>query len=684
MMKKCDLHIHTVKGISDRDFDFSMDVLRDYVQKMHIDVIAITNHDLFDYNNYMAIQRELPNTIVLPGIEVDLEKGHILVIADNKDDVLFDFNNKCEAVKEKIKTEHDYLSLEEFLQIFTDLNNYLLIPHYDKDPSLPSSVIDCIAAHIQSGEVTSIKKFLSMQKNVEEKLTPVLFSDFRCEKTEEGIQLPVRQTFLNINEVSVGTLKLCLQDKNKAALSEKAGNKLFQVFDDGQMLSTGLNIMYGKRSTGKSFTMDKIYELYSDRAKYIKQFDLLNHGQEYGKEQFVSEQKIRLESKVAEFFKPFKDVVDVMLLLPSSHSDEMDVENYMAALMKKAEMENQNDIYSNTKLYEEASYNLGQSEELKKIIEAVKSLLDSSSYKDVIEKHIDRNALRNLFKELVEMYWEREFENGLKLLANNILTAVKADLTLFSTIPPVPDVDLYSIVLREEQRQCFEKIATGIKSKKDIYSERKGRFSIKVSKRPYQNASDIKKGSGTSTPLSSIYSSYQKPIDYLEKLKEMGVESSMIHKTFAGVDYVVLNEDGLEVSGGERSEFVFIQKIQDAQLYDILLIDEPESSFDNVFLNNQINGFIKKMSDIMPVVVSTHNSTIGRSIQPDYILYAEKKVENGDAVFRRYSGFPGDKKLVSVDGSEISNFDVTINSLEAGADVYDKRKEIYEVLKNRK
>ena len=89
------------------------------------------------------------------------------------------------------------------------------------------------------------------------------------------------------------------------------------------------------------------------------------------------------------------------------------------------------------------------------------------------------------------------------------------------------------------------------------------------------------------------------------------------------------------------------------------------------------------MSDIMPVVVSTHNSTIGRSIQPDYIIYAEKKVEDGARVFRRYSGFPGDKKLVAVDGSEISNFDVTLNSLEAGADVYDRRKEIYEVLKSR-
>lgn len=53
------MKIYIVKGISDREFVFRMKVLKEYVEKMHIDVIAITNHDLFDYINYMAIQREV-------------------------------------------------------------------------------------------------------------------------------------------------------------------------------------------------------------------------------------------------------------------------------------------------------------------------------------------------------------------------------------------------------------------------------------------------------------------------------------------------------------------------------------------------------------------------------------------------------------------------------------------------
>ena len=30
----------------------------------------------------------------------------------------------------------------------------------------------------------------------------------------------------------------------------------------------------------------------------------------------------------------------------------------------------------------------------------------------------------------------------------------------------------------------------------------------------------------------------------------------------------------------------------------------------------------------MPVIISTHNNTIGGSIKPDYILYTEKKIED--------------------------------------------------------
>ena len=47
-MKKMDLHIHTVSTKRDKPFAFSIEKLKGYVIQEKVDLIAITNHNLFD------------------------------------------------------------------------------------------------------------------------------------------------------------------------------------------------------------------------------------------------------------------------------------------------------------------------------------------------------------------------------------------------------------------------------------------------------------------------------------------------------------------------------------------------------------------------------------------------------------------------------------------------------------
>ena len=158
-----------------------------------------------------------------------------------------------------------------------------------------------------------------------------------------------------------------------------------------------------------------------------------------------------------------------------------------------------------------------------------------------------------------------------------------------------------------------------------------------MSSRPFVNASDLKTVGLRQISLTNAFAKYGDPIQYLNELKAAGVDSDRIYKLFAAIDYKILNSSGLPVSGGERSEFNFLQKIKDAILCDILIIDEPESSFDNLFLKNEVNKFIKEMAENMPVIISTHNNTIGGSIKPDYILYTEKKIQANEPHFNIYS-----------------------------------------------
>ena len=176
---------------------------------------------------------------------------------------------------------------------------------------------------------------------------------------------------------------------------------------------------------------------------------------------------------------------------------------------------------------------------------------------------------------------------------------------------------------------------------------------------------------------------YGEPYKYLHVLlSNESLTRSELYKLFVKISYRILNKDGFEVSGGERSEFRLLQEIADAQNYDVLLIDEPESSFDNLFLKSDVNQILKDISKLMPVVVVTHNSTVGASVGADYLLYAKKELEHGKSVYRLYAGYPTDKRLSSVDGKSISSHGIVMDSLEAGVDAYNGRRQGYEAIKH--
>ncbi|WP_193557902.1 PHP domain-containing protein [Aeromonas salmonicida] len=100
-MKKIDLHIHTVSTISDRPFTFSLSKLKWYVEEANLQAIAITNHNMFNLEQFLSIKAEL-SIKVFPGIEIDVDVDgtHILLISEDND--LSDFKRKCDYVTVRI------------------------------------------------------------------------------------------------------------------------------------------------------------------------------------------------------------------------------------------------------------------------------------------------------------------------------------------------------------------------------------------------------------------------------------------------------------------------------------------------------------------------------------------------------------------------------------------------------
>lgn len=673
-MKKIDLHIHTVPTVSDSQFSFSLNAFKRYVAEAKLDAVAITNHNVFDVEQFRKIKDTL-KVAVLPGIEVNLEKGHLLIISDGLN--LADFEARANLVSRKITQAGDSISVEDLEEIFGDLRNYLLIPHYDKKPEIAGETLERIKPYITAGEVDSAKKFIRAIKD-DTKLTPVLFSDVRI--SADLANLPTRQTFIDCGDLTLDAIKSCMRDKAKITLSENDGNKLWQIFENGQKLSTGLNILLGERSSGKTYTLNMISTAVGN-AKYIKQFSLVQQDEVAYEREFKNDVQKKRSCLIDEYLSGLKNVLDDIMNVDLDANNRQ-VGQYLATLLKSAEDADRQDAYSKISLFSEVELSIGQTNTLSALIESVRQVIENIEYKTIIEKHLDLEALKNLACELIGLLWDKSLENKKKILVNGVVKDIKQRLKMRTAAVQVQDVDLYRVSMDRKRIERFTEIVGFLKRESVVSEEIIQGFRVEAKKEPFAGAGEIKDVSGVKTAFSDAYKVYGDPYKYLRVLlSNENLTRSELYKLFVKISYRILNEDGFEVSGGERSEFRLLQEITDAQNYDILLIDEPESSFDNLFLKSDVNQILKEISKSMPVVVVTHNSTVGASVGADYILYAKKEMEGSKPVYRLYSGYPADKKLLSIDEITISSHEIVMDSLEAGVDAYDGRRQQYETIK---
>ena len=677
-MKKIDLHIHTVNTQSDPGFEFSLDTLRDYVKEKALDVIAITNHNLFDEAQFNEIANALAGiTTVYPGIEINIgtRMGHLLLIANSSN--VADFASRCTRIKERILSPTDSISVQEFMEIFPNLGQYVLIPHMEKSPAVDAYTLSMLGDYICCGEVGSIKKFVYYQKD-ETMPTPVYFSDFRPVK--DAI-LPIRSTFIDTDDVSLSSLKLCLQDKTKVMLSAEYGNSQFTALPY-LMLSTGLNVIIGGRSSGKSYTLNRLNEQY-ENVKYIRQFQLLEVNPSKAEQEFSEKLAAKQGTLTRDYFLSFSKVVDEVKDISISNNERA-VEAYVTSLIKYAEEQERADAFSKCAFYSESEYSTDNQDGITELIEATMKLLDSIKYREIIERNVSRESLVALLKDLIAQYQsERELVLK-KLWINDLLSDIKRSLQSRTAATRVEDVDFYEIQMDSVKVDKFNRIVRALQSESVIHEKEIEGFKIQARKRKYNGAGELKTHSGRVVTFSNIFSLYNTdPYAFLLGLKQISeISNDKYYEYFAKVEHVILNSYGCEVSGGERAEFNLLQEINDAYQYDMLLIDEPESSFDNIFLKERVNHIIKEISQQMPVVIVTHNSTVGASIHPDFVINTVRTIVGKEARYDVFYGEPGNKELVNCVGDRISNLEAMLNCLEAGEIAYDERRREYEMLKN--
>lgn len=689
MIKKIDLHIHTIAHCTlDKTFSFSLDRMKEYIKTNALDVIAITNHNCFDVGQFASIRHECESLhcVCLPGIEISLENGHVLVIGDATEETYSLLQSLSQEASPSLKDNHYSMVLATFNRIIAG-HELLIIPHYyGKTPSIAKNVVKGIECEIVAGEAGSQKKFFMAKKK--DDLTPVCFSDIRiCEDARpDSLANYNKVTYIKTDEpVSVSSLKKSLKNKANVSIGRSFLDGTFDILDGRAEASTGINVLIGERSSGKTFSLERIFAALggSDNPDvlYIRQFQVQDGIKD------IKEKLISMGVEVGnDYCVPFQKILTYMDKI-CIEEKETKVTLYLDSLKKHAESCKE-DEYSKAALYSyslEETYCFGnKTKELRAHVEALLDIEGDLSV--LVNKHLEREKLIALYNDLLVV--ERRETLGKKVadLASEIAKAVSDGLSKKSVSVPIEPMDYLALFQARYVRKRFDDLVGGIHQRVIREDDIFGRFTRVISAGPIPTKQRLKSELGIPQGINVDYLYGKSKTDAYLRINTERPSSNAVGEQrwryFLNIKCEVKNKHGADLSGGQSAEYFLLEKLHDYRKYQYVLIDELEPSFDNPFLNGHIVGLLKEIAESATVFISTHNNNLGVSLNPDqYIFHKVDDTESGP-IYTLYYGSGASLMMRDRDGKTLPLSDVLITTMEAGADAYEGRKNHYENIKN--
>src|SRR5699024_6777016 len=493
MVKRIDFHIHTVSSKKDYDFEFSLEWLRSYLYKANLDATAITNHDLFDKENYLEVKRSLEelNCEVYPGMELSLESGHVNIVFDTTElENLSSFSSWIERNK---PDPDSVISVAEFTGNMENWSDGIYIFELGKSNSLnvPQELKNVIAV----GGVSNQLKFQSILLKDGE-LAPVLFSDAHATKKDSDNQrndidlLKQKNTFLQIDNCSFEEIKNCISDKEKTAVNSDLLSDVIEV--DGHRVSTGLNLIVGKRGTGKTYFLKKIKQEYSSDEVYeIAQFETSKS------EEFIKKYQKKQSSKAFKIWKNkyLTQFEAIQKYLNSSEDNLMEnISNYLDTLKVFAKDTANSKSSSKYKLTKEAAFEVVHMDSLTKYLKSLQEIiLDDEFWNYLSEPERKKKVFIESYKELKAIYMKNAKEADLKNRVNEIIEDVKSISRSRTGISKVEDIDFTSAMQKVKTEEAINSFLEEIIKEEVIKSKILHGYKIVVKASPYDSANQFRK-----------------------------------------------------------------------------------------------------------------------------------------------------------------------------------------------
>lgn len=690
---RIDFHIHSVVTPSDaKGFDFDIDVLRHYVEESKLDAIAITNHNGFYVDNYKEISEAL-SIPVFPGIEINVAKqsgfGHVLIIGDPNS--LDEFIAGSNTISQLCPDNTSFANWDDVLKAYPSLEKWLVIPHFKKDKHLDSVTLEKIreSVGIDALEVSNEQRWLQENDSTEEPL--VVFSDSRpgfkmpeSDRESKDIRYRYGWTYLEVEQLSIPSIKRAFASKRNVTLFDGEGT--FRILPGGLPASRRLNVIIGRRSSGKSVTLKRIADSFDEgEAFWIHQFDIASKASEKEFDKTVKEDDQRF---FRDYFKPLQEMIN-----DYTQQDHVQIEdaakNYLDELIVYAKSP-ANDC-SKLPVYNCQPYLFDlEDNEIKHdvgLLKAVKLLYTDERRTEVIDQTIGRDNLAELYSEIYALLRESIEAKKQKEIVNGICISIQGALKGKTSRKPLPSQAPVREMFKHAYREhLLSRAMDSLFEAKGLESEPVAKFLKKRSRRRITGATEGKKGLPANIKQDAgIGALYNNGDDANKLVRSLRIlESSTVpyacQLLFCIETEIIDTVSESRLSGGQRAEYILLNELNRAKGKDIVLIDEPESSFDNPFLNTAVSQMINDLADTTPVFLVTHNNTLGVSISPDWVILTT--YDKNTKKYAVYSGCFTSDCLRDLESNEVSMSEVLLFTMEAGEPAYLERAKRYGITEN--
>lgn len=682
MVKKIDFHIHTIATEKDYPFSYSSNWIKEYVEKAELDAIAITNHDLFDLENFYRVKEDLPDTQVFPGMELSLEEGHVNIIFS--EDEISHLVNFSEWIQKQNLGTNGKISINDYCDNMINWENGIYIFELGKSNSL--KVPEKLNEVCYVGGVSNQLKF-QIYHGMDDGLFPVLFSDAHADENDSEERrrdidsLKNKNTYLQIDNCSFREIKNSLSDKTKIGVNRSYLQDVIDI--QNHRVSTGLNLIVGKRGTGKTNFLKTIKKQYeSDDIYEIAQFETAKA------DDFIEKQR-RNQGQVAvrlwneKYQTQFLAIQEYLSYADENYGKDIDL--YLESVKKFAKDITESKSTSKYKMVKESNFENITTRNIEQYLTNLKELINSRDLWSLVnDPEIKKRVFVETYSELREIYIEKQTKNIMQEKANDIINSVKQFVQSKIGITPVVGCEFSKIIQKYQIENEIQGFMKKIICETELKRENIHGYQIIVKLSPFKSAdefrSDIVTKEGVLHDLISPYKD-EKYIDFLKNLKKKRFfKIGQLSDYFLHIEVELLDSDGTPASGGQAVGFALMMRLEEAKNKPIVLVDEPEASLDNAYIRGELIKAIKGLSKESTVFVVTHNSTLGTLLEPDYLVVTTKN----DA--KEYSVLTGEfsSQTISVNSEMAENsYEKFVEAMEAGITTYIKKGEIYESLRTK-